>query len=124
MRKQVAIQYLEFLSKGNVEGIISLFAKNGKVCSPIYGEKGASEFYRELGEDTLNSELKLNEIFENIDSGNVALYFEYKWTIKSGKIIVFDVVDIIELDAQNKIQELKIIYDTVTSRRLLGDMKK
>lgn len=123
-KKEIAKQYIEFLSKGNAEGVISLFTEKGKVHSPIYGEKGASDFYKTLAEDTLNSELKLNEIFENANSGNIALYFEYTWTVKSGKIVVFDVVDIIEFDNQNKILELKIIYDTVVSRRLVEEMKK
>jgi hypothetical protein len=124
MKIEIAKQYIEFLSKGNVEGVISLFAKNGKVHSPIYGEKSASDFYRILAEDTLNSSLKLNEIFENANTGNIALYFEYTWTVKSGKIVVFDVVDIIEFDNNNKISSLKIIYDTVISRNLIEEIQK
>ncbi len=124
MKKEIAKQYIEHLSKGNAEGIISLFAENGKVSSPIYGKKGASEFYRTLAEDTLNSELKIIEIFENSDFGKIALHFKYTWTVKSGKIVVFDVIDIIEFDGQNKILELKIIYDTVVSRSLVEEMKK
>ncbi|HEY5686984.1 MAG TPA: nuclear transport factor 2 family protein [Yeosuana sp.] len=124
MKKEIAKQYIEFLSKDHFEGIIGLFEENGKVYSPIYGERSASDFYDALAEDTCNSELKLNEIFENINSGNIALYFTYRWTLKSGKIVVFDVVDIIKFDDQNKILELKIIYDTVVSRNLVEELKK
>ena len=123
MKNKIAKQYIEFLSTDNTEGIIELFADSGKVQSPIYGEKSAREFYKTLAEDTHNSELQLIEIFENVNSGNIALYFEYKWTVKSGKIVEFDVVDIIEFDDQNKIVSLKIIYDTVVSRALVEEMK-
>lgn len=49
--------------------------------------------------------------------------FEYKWTVKSGKIVEFDVVDILDFDKENKIIGLKIIYDTVISRNLVDEMK-
>lgn len=123
-KKEIAKQYIDFLSKGNVEKIIALFTENGKVHSPIYGELRADKFYETLNDDTINSEIKLKGIFEDSTTKNLALYFEYKWTVKSGKIVNFDVVDIIEFDTQNKISELKIIYDTVVSRRLIEELKK
>jgi len=120
---EIAKKYIEFLSVGDVEKIINLFAENGKVSSPIYGEKQADKFYKELTEDTVTSELKLKGIFEDADSDRIALYFEYKWTVKSGKIAEFDVVDIFDFNDENKITELKIIYDTVISRNLVDEMK-
>ena len=122
-KREIAEKYIEFLSIGEVEKIVNLFAENGKVNSPIYGEKQADIFYRELSEDTITSELKLKGIFEDADSDRMALYFEYKWTVKSGKIVQFDVVDIFAFDNENKITELKIIYDTVISRNLVAEMQ-
>jgi ketosteroid isomerase-like protein len=122
-KREIAKKYIEFLSIGDVEKIVNLFAENGKVSSPVYGEKQAGEFYKELTEDTITSELKLKGIFEDHDSDSIALYFEYKWTVKSGKIVEFDVVDILDFDNENKIIALKIIYDTVISRNLVAEMK-
>lgn len=122
-KQNIAEQYLEFLSMGNLEGITSLFSTNGMVHSPVYGKMRADQFYKSLAKDTTNSELKLKEIFENTITGNIALYFDYKWTLKTGKVVEFDVVDIIKFDNRNKIIELKIIYDTVISRRLVDEMK-
>jgi hypothetical protein len=68
--------------------------------------------------------LKLKGIFEDADSARIALYFEYKWTVKSGKITEFDVVDIFKFNDENKITELKIIYDTVISRNLVDEINK
>jgi hypothetical protein len=123
-RKEIVKQYIEFLSIGNIEKIVGLFAENGKVYSPIYGENTADKFYETLNDDTFNSELNLKGIFEDSDTKKIALYFEYTWTVKSGKVVVFDVVDIIEFDNRNKFLELKIIYDTIVSRRLVEEMKK
>jgi len=122
IKKEIAKRYIDFLSKGDVESIINLFTVNGKVNSPIYGEQKASDFYKTLSNDTINSELKLKGLFEDTDTGKLALYFKYKWTVKSGKLVEFDVVDIVEFNAQNKIVELTIIYDTVVSRKLIEEL--
>ena len=121
-RTLVANKYLEYLENGDIQKVIDLFNENGIVESPIYGIKKADKFYRELNGDTSNSNLHLKGIFEQNNSNNIALYFTYKWTLKSNKIVEFDVVDIIELDSDNKISKLKIIYDTVISRELVNEL--
>ena len=123
-KKEVAKKYIEFLSAGHLDDILSLFAENATVHSPIYGENDATTFYKILIDDTENSKLQLKGIFEDSESANLALHFEYTWTLKSTKVVAFDVVDIIEFDNQNKIIELKIIYDTVVSRQLVNELKK
>lgn len=123
-KKEIAKKYIEYLSIGDTEKIVSLFAENGRVSSPIYGENDASKFYKTLSDDTINSELNLKGIFEESGTEKLALYFEYKWTVKSGRIVAFDVVDILEFDNRNKISKLMIIYDTVISRKLIEEMKK
>ncbi|MDO6676500.1 nuclear transport factor 2 family protein [Tenacibaculum sp. 1B UA] len=123
-KSEIAKKYLKHLENGNIEKVIDLFSSNGIVESPIYGIKKADVFYRELNNDTSNSELFLKGIFEQNDSNNLALYFTYKWTLKNNEKVEFDVVDIIELDSENKITELKIIYDTVISRKLINDLNE
>ena len=121
-KKEIAKQYITHLENGNIGQVVALFNQNGMVDSPLYGIKKADEFYRELNSDTSNSELSLKGIFEENDSNNLALYFTYKWTLKNNKKVEFDVVDIIEFDNQNKISKLKIIYDTVTARKLVEQL--
>ncbi|MDE3743272.1 nuclear transport factor 2 family protein [Maribacter polysaccharolyticus] len=121
-KKEIARQYIMHLENGNVGQVVALFNQNGMVDSPLYGIKTADEFYRELNSDTSNSELRLKGIFEENDSNNLALYFTYKWTLKNNRKVEFDVVDIIEFDNQNKISKLKIIYDTVTARKLVEQL--
>ena len=123
-KKEIAIKYLDYLEKGDIEQIINLFNDQGIVDSPIYGIKKANAFYRELSSDTTNSELHLKGIFEETNSNKLALYFHYKWTLKNKQKVVFDVVDIIEFDASNMISKLKIIYDTVKSRELIRELEK
>ena len=121
-KKEIANRYLKYLENGNIEQVIDLFDKNGIVESPIYGIKKADEFYRELNNDTSNSELHLKGIFEQNNSNELALYFTYKWTLKNNQKVEFDVVDIIEFDSKNKIKKLIIIYDTVLARKLVDTL--
>lgn len=123
-KKEIAIKYLDYLDKGDIENITKLFNENGFVDSPIYGIMKADEFYHKLNNDTSNSELLLKGIFEDNDSNKLALYFCYKWTLKNKEEVEFDVVDIIEFDSFNMINKLKIIYDTVLARALLKQLKK
>lgn len=123
-KNEIAKKYLNYLEKGNIEKVIDLFDENGIVESPIYGIKKADQFYRELNNDTSNSELHLKGVFEQNDSNNLALYFTYKWTLKNNQKVEFDVVDIIEFNSKNKIEKLKIIYDTVLSRKLVDKLNE
>ena len=118
-KKEIAKEYITLLENGNIAGVLDLFNPNGMVDSPLYGTKKADEFYRELNDDTLNSELHLKGVFEEDQSNTLALYFTYKWTLKNNQKVEFDVVDIITFDDQHKIDKLKIIYDTVVTRKLI-----
>ena len=116
-KEEVGKQYFEHLKKGETDSILDLFHEEGMVQSPIYGTKSAKEFYQELAEDTSSSSLKLNTIFENTFSKQVALYFTYTWTLKNNNAVNFDVVDIMEFDDNNRITKLTIIYDAEIARK-------
>jgi hypothetical protein len=122
-KKEISLNYLELLEKGVIEQLLTLFSEDAMIDSPVYGILRADEFYRNLASDTANSELKLLGVFEENNSNYLALYFNYKWTLKNNKIVDFDVVDIIEFDAQHKISKLKIIYDTAIARGLVKQLK-
>ena len=117
LREEVGKLYFKYLEKGDTDSILDLFQEEVMVQSPIYGTKSAKEFYQELAEDTSSSSLKLNTIFENTFSKQVALYFTYTWTLKNNNAVNFDVVDIMEFDDNNRITKLTIIYDAEIARK-------
>ncbi len=122
-RKEIAKKYIEYLDAGNLDQLLSLFTSDAIINSPIYGRKNYIEFYTDLFADTTNSSLTTKGIFEDHDAHQIALYFNYHWTLASKKEVYFDVVDILKFDSFNKITELTIIYDTVISRQLVQQLK-
>ena len=119
----IAENYLRYLEQGATSNIIDLFAPDGYVDSPLYGMQKAADFYQALSADTISSTLKIHNIFEDHSTNSIALYFSYVWVLKNQEQAQFDVVDIIEFDRNNKIVKLKIIYDTVISRKLMDALQ-
>lgn len=116
--EELCKRYLAALNEGSLSSVLSLFTPKATVVSPLYGVIEAENFYRELFDDTNRSITKLLNIF--LPSGNtssVALHFHYTWTLKNGKIVQFECVDIFELtDDQQQFSKLTIIYDTAPIR--------
>ena len=119
-KQEVAKKYIDHLQKGETDEIIRLFTTDAKVDSPLYGILNVSNFFSTLKNDTAESKLKTHGIFQKENSNEIALYFEYIWKLKNEATVKFDVVDIISFNKENKIVQLKIIYDTVKARPLLN----
>ena len=103
--------------------MLALFAKDAIVISPVYGKKDCKDFYPQLFADTQNSELHIKGIFEDASTGNIALHFDYGWTLRNGSKVNFEVVDILEFDKNKKITQLTIIYDTIRFRELVKKLE-
>lgn len=113
--------YIKYLQEGDMDKVISLFSDKSKVISPVYGEMSAQEFYISLASDTRESTLEIHNIFHDNHTDSYAVYFNYKWRLRKGQLIDFDVVDIIEFDLDSKIKSLKIIYDASQTRDNVGN---
>lgn len=120
-------KYLDALNEGSLEKVLSLFDDSAIVVSPLYGDIPAADFYKDLFADTSRSETTLLNMFEAMGDNNpvktaVALHFQYKWTLKSGKIVEFECVDVFELAKDSKkFTKLKIIYDTAPIRAYFNE---
>lgn len=123
-KTEVSKQYIQFLESADLPALSNLFSEEGMVVSPIYGTLPAREFYNILAKDTTQSKLTINGIFEEPATGEIALYFQYDWTLQHGRQVTFDVVDILTFDEENKITSLKIIYDTVKAREWVEELRE
>lgn len=109
--------YFQYLTQKDYPSLIQLFAENAVVISPLYGEKLAADFYRELFADTAQSEIILQNIFiSSMQTNTAAAHFQYHWTLKNGRLTHFNCVDIFEFTSDYKITRLSIIYDTYQTR--------
>ncbi len=114
--------YLNLLRDGKATELAQLFSKDGMVASPVYGLVPANEFYNILFADTKTSKLTLDGVFREKASDRLIVLFDYDWTLKNGKNVLFKVSDVFEFDDEEKVSKLTIIYDTVISRALVQDL--
>lgn len=121
--KEIIKKYLSALEKSDYENLISLFASNAIVHSPLYGEVKARKFYQDLFKDTTKSVITLKDIFISEDGSKGAVNFLYSWTLSDGSAVAFDCVDIFKFNSERKIQELTIIYDTSQTRPKFDKLK-
>ncbi len=119
---QFAKDYLHFLETADHKKLAQLFSENGRVTSPIYGNMPAKDFYQGLMQDTNTSKLKLDGVFAEDNGSRLIVLFDYDWTLKNGKNVLFKVSDVFEFDNQGKVEKLTIIYDTVLSRALVKEL--
>lgn len=111
--------YLRALRAADADLVLSLFAGDGVVHSPLYGTRPASDFYRALFADTSQANLTLKSVMSGKDQAGqatVSFWFHFDWRLPSGVAAPFDVVDVATLGSDGKITELHIIYDTVDVR--------
>lgn len=121
--QEVIRQYLWGLENGNAAQIIRLFSKSGIVHSPLYGRQPARDFYQALFKDTARSEISLFHIFRESEKSSVAsAHFRYDWWMRDGSAHSFECVDIFHFDEVGKIQELRIIYDTQSTRKSFNQL--
>lgn len=114
--KDLCDQYLAALNDGNLERVLALFEADAYVLSPLYGRMPVAPFYAGLFGDTDRSETTLVNLFESA-SGPIALQFHYRWTLKNGRVVEFDCVDVFALNAdRSRFASLTIIYDTAPLR--------
>jgi hypothetical protein len=113
--------YFQALESGVCDQTLALFTADAIVNSPLFGEMVASEFYKKLFANTNRSKVTLKEVFfSNTNATNATAHFVCDWVLKDGTPAPFECVDIFEFDpVSNKIQSLKIIYDTHSIRSLV-----
>ena len=109
-------QYLQHLEAADYMQLMTLFAENAVVHSPLYGQMPASQFYKDLFEDTAESKLTLLNLLHGEDPSTAAIHFQFDWTLADGTAAPFEVVDVLTFSEKGKIQELKIIYDSSKTR--------
>lgn len=121
---QLCEEYLAALNAGSIERVLTLFEPDAIVDSPLYGTMPVADFYAGLFADTGRSQTRLLHVFDaTADASAVALHFHYHWTMKGGREVEFECVDVFELNAsRSRFSRLKIIYDTAHLRAAFAEV--
>jgi hypothetical protein len=117
--RELAEAYLGALGRGDPGAMASLFSDGALVHSPLYGPLPAADFFPALFADTAESRLTLRGVTHGISATGtplVTIWFHFDWQLPSGKRAPFDVVDVLELAADDQIAALHIVYDTADVR--------
>ncbi|MEL6968651.1 MAG: nuclear transport factor 2 family protein [Bacteroidota bacterium] len=117
--QQLSQAYLQHLANADLAALLQLFAPAAEVLSPLYGRQPATDFYRQLFSDTNQSKLQWKDTLINNSNQSACIFFEYSWTLATGEVVRFDVIDYVQLNDSGQINFLQIVYDTVQSRPAL-----
>lgn len=115
--KDSLYKYFKGLETGNLNMILSVFAGNAMIHSPLYGDVPAAEFYTKLFADTRQSDITLLNIFDSTENNyTAAVHFKYHWILADGTPTHFECVDVFKFDETGKVADMTIIYDTAKLR--------
>jgi SnoaL-like domain len=117
--QQLADAYLDALGRADLTAMLALFGDAALVHSPLYGPVPASAFYPELFGDTAQARLTLRGVTQGGAAGGrplVNIWFRFDWQLPDGRQAPFEVVDVLELGADGRVEALHIVYDTVDVR--------
>lgn len=115
---ELAATYVDAMTQGDVARVLTLFASDGDVHSPLYGTLPAADFYPALFKDTAAAKLNLRASMSGSRDGHevVALWLDWVWTLASGESTRAMAVDIAELDESGSISHFYIVWDSAPIR--------
>lgn len=114
---QLCRQYLDAVEASDLEAVLAIFTDTARVVSPLYGSQPADLFFANVFGDTQQSKATLIRIMTSPAPDNaIALQFEYSWTLSSGALVEFEVVNILEVNDAGQIDKLTVLYDTAPLR--------
>ncbi len=114
-------RYLALLSQGDLEKVLPLFEPDATVVSPHYGTLPARAYHEQFFADT-DMRLAIGRIVNTYqalnDTQHLALHFHYTWVRNDGKTIVFDCVNLYDVNADwTRFTKITRIYDTALLHR-------
>lgn len=117
--------YCRALKTNDYQAMINLFAKDATVISYVSGEKPALEFFQNFFKTSRRTKVELKNMFIGVGGKSTVAVYIYLENILNEKFAFnFEVIDIFEFNADNKITTLRIIRDTYPLRKLLADDKQ
>lgn len=107
-REHIGRQLVKYIEEGHYDGIINLFAPGALVTSTLYGTSEATQFFKVVLSDTLNTKIFIAyiESFDVKISNSVDLELEYIWTLRDGQTVTLELKAHLYFDSYNKISSM------------------
>lgn len=114
-------RYLHAMDLGDRAAILDLFHPDARIVSPLYGDCSAARYYDALFDDTLCSETRLLQAFEDASRASLlALHFECDWMFPNHAEIRFQRIDLFALQPDGeRFAGLTILQDSTAIRAAL-----
>jgi hypothetical protein len=115
---ELAEAYVDAMNHADVAGVLTLFAPDGAVHSPLYGTIPATDFYPALFKDTSDAKLSLRASMSGTRAGHdvVSLWLDSEWAFAPGESQPYMSVDVAELDDGGKITQFYVVFDSAALR--------
>jgi steroid delta-isomerase len=116
--------YFERVTKGDIEGILSLFADDAMLINPMTGEQGVRgkealrAFYTNLTSSLVDYHAGPTDII--IDGNKLVAPLHLEGKTKDGAPIVMNNLNLWTFDEQGKFRALRIYMDTYPYRQALS----
>jgi steroid delta-isomerase len=115
---EVFKRYAGFISSGNVEGILSLYAPNASIQIPVGGPVHA-------GIDAVRAFYRDNELAKKVEITGPACVAGREGAVpmratiaRDGDLMEVDVIDVAELDEQGRLVRLRAFFDLAGARKI------
>ncbi len=115
---EVFKRYAAFISSGNVEGILSLYAPNASIQIPVGGPVHA-------GIDAVRAFYRDNELAKKVEITGPACVAGREGAVpmratiaRDGDLMEVDVIDVAELDEQGRLIRLRAFFDLDGARKI------
>ncbi|WMS42898.1 nuclear transport factor 2 family protein [Acuticoccus sp. MNP-M23] len=116
---QLCRQYLKAIEAGDFTAVLGFFSVQARVVSPLYGTQPADLYFAKLFSDSQRSTCRIIRVLTSpAPDTAIALQFFYCWTLQSGAVLEFEVVNILEMNADGNVSKLTVLYDTAPLRAL------
>ncbi len=114
-------RYPAFISSGNVEGILSLYAPNATIQIPVGGPVHA-------GIDAVRAFYRDNELAKKVEITGPACVAGREGAVpmratiaRDGELMEVDVIDVAELDENGRLVRLRAFFDLGGARKIGSD---
>lgn len=115
---EVFKRYAGFISSGNVEGILSLYAPNASIQIPVGGPV-------HTGIDAVRAFYRDNELARKVEITGPACVAGREGAVpmcatiaRDGDLMEVDVIDVAELDEKGRLVRLRAFFDLAGARKI------